>query len=219
LRLHFLSGLPRSGSTLLTSILYQNPEIHTEGVSGLCDLMWVASQSVKRSQQWNGNPRDSEHIVRNIPSLYYRDVQKPIVIDKCRAWTLPLNMQMIREYVTPNPKVILCVRPVDDVVQSFQKLFARNKRDDFESSPFASELSMSIAGTSYALEQNDSKTFLVIDFNDLLSNTNEILNNIYNFLELEPFNHDLNNIVNENQEDDSIYGLSGMHDIRKTISI
>jgi sulfotransferase len=217
--LHFLSGLPRSGSTLLTSILYQNPEIHTEGVSGLCDLMWVASQSVKRSQQWNGNPRDSEHIVRNIPSLYYRDVQKPIVIDKCRAWTLPLNMQMIREYVTPNPKVILCVRPVDDVVQSFQKLFARNKRDDFESSPFASELSMSIAGTSYALEQNDSKTFLVIDFNDLLSNTNEILNNIYNFLELEPFNHDLNNIVNENQEDDSIYGLSGMHDIRKTISI
>ena len=219
MRLHFLSGLPRSGSTLLTSILYQNPEIHTEGVSGLCDLMWVASQSVKRSQQWNGNPRDSEHIVRNIPSLYYRDVQKPIVIDKCRAWTLPLNMQMIREYVTPNPKVILCVRPVDDVVQSFQKLFARNKRDDFESSPFASELSMSIAGTSYALEQNDSKTFLVIDFNDLLSNTNEILNNIYNFLELEPFNHDLNNIVNENQEDDSIYGLSGMHDIRKTISI
>ena len=185
----------------------------------MCDLMWVASQSVKRSQQWNGNPRDSEHIVRNIPSLYYRDVQKPIVIDKCRAWTLPLNMQMIREYVTPNPKVILCVRPVDDVVQSFQKLFARNKRDDFESSPFASELSMSIAGTSYALEQNDSKTFLVIDFNDLLSNTNEILNNIYNFLELEPFNHDLNNIVNENQEDDSIYGLSGMHDIRKTISI
>ena len=219
MRLHFLSGLPRSGSTLLTSILYQNPAIHTEGVSGLCDLMWVASQSVKRSQQWNGNPRDSEHIVRNIPSLYYRDVQKPIVIDKCRAWTLPLNMQMIREYVTPNPKVILCVRPVDDVVQSFQKLFARNKRDDFESSPFASELSMSIAGTSYALEQNDSKTFLVIDFNDLLSNTNEILNNIYNFLELEPFNHDLNNIVNENQEDDSIYGLSGMHDIRKTISI
>jgi sulfotransferase len=115
-KLHFLSGLPRSGSTLLTSILAENPEIHAEGVSGLCDLMWSAAQSVKRNQQWNGNPRNTEQIVRDLPSLYYRDVQKPIVIDKCRAWTLPLNMQMIREYVTPDPKVILCVRPVDDVV-------------------------------------------------------------------------------------------------------
>ena len=181
--------------------------------------MWSASQSVKRNQQWNGNPRDSEHIVRDIPSLYYRDVQKPIVIDKCRAWSLPLNMQMIREYITPKPKVIVCVRPVDDIVKSFNNLFITNGRDDFETSPFASELSMSIASTSYALEQNDSKTFLLIDFNDLLSNTNEILNNIYDFLELEPFNHDLNNIVNLHPEDDSVYRLSGMHDVRKTISI
>jgi hypothetical protein len=31
--LHFISGLPRSGSTLITNILKQNPEIHGESVS------------------------------------------------------------------------------------------------------------------------------------------------------------------------------------------
>ncbi len=37
---YFISGLPRTGSTLLSSILYQNPLIHTEGNSALCQLMW-----------------------------------------------------------------------------------------------------------------------------------------------------------------------------------
>jgi len=36
----FISGLPRTGSTLLSSILYQNPLIHAEGNSALCQLMW-----------------------------------------------------------------------------------------------------------------------------------------------------------------------------------
>lgn len=217
MKLHFLSGLPRSGSTLLTSILSQNPEIHTEGVSGLCDLMWSMSQSVKNTKQFNGNPRSAEHIVRDLPALYYRDVRRPIVIDKCRAWTLPLNMQMIREYVTPNPKVVLCVRPVDDVVQSFQKLFDRNGRDDFDASPFARELSMSIAGVRDAIEQDDPNTFLLVDYNNLCDNTEQVLAEIYDFLGLPHFVHDLNNIENLHPEDDSVYGLLGMHTVRSSI--
>ncbi len=179
--------------------------------------MWSASQSVKRNQQWNGNPRNTEQVVRDLPALYYRDVQKPIVIDKCRAWTLPLNMQMVREYVTLNPKVLLCVRPVDDVVQSFQKLFARNGRDDFESSPFASELSISIAGVSNALEQDDPNTYLLVDYNNLCANTEQVLAEIYDFLGLPHFVHDLNNIINLYPEDDNVYNLSGMHMVQSYI--
>ena len=180
--------------------------------------MWSASQSVKRNKQWNGNLRETEHIVHKLPQLYYGDIKKPIVIDKCRAWSLPLNMEMIKEYITPNPKVILCVRPIDDIVKSFEKLFANNGRNDFDSSPFASELSMSIAGVRDAVDKKDPETFLLVDFDDLVNEPNRVINSIYNFLGLESFNHDLNNIVNENQEDDSVYGLTGMHDVRRAIS-
>ena len=41
-----LSGLPRSGSTLLSSILSQNINIHAEGNSAICQLMWDAQCSV-----------------------------------------------------------------------------------------------------------------------------------------------------------------------------
>ena len=33
--LHFLSGIPRSGSTVLAAILNQNPETHVSTTSGL----------------------------------------------------------------------------------------------------------------------------------------------------------------------------------------
>ena len=44
-----LSGLPRTGSTLLSAILYQNPKIHAEGNSGLCQLMWDLEVSCKHN--------------------------------------------------------------------------------------------------------------------------------------------------------------------------
>jgi len=40
-----LSGLPRSGSTLLSAILSQNPLIHAEGNSAVCQLMWDMQMS------------------------------------------------------------------------------------------------------------------------------------------------------------------------------
>jgi hypothetical protein len=37
-------GLPRTGSTLLINLLMQNPNIHGEGASLLCELMWQTQQ-------------------------------------------------------------------------------------------------------------------------------------------------------------------------------
>ena len=36
---HFISGMPRSGSTLLCNILNQNPRFHATGTSGVLDLL------------------------------------------------------------------------------------------------------------------------------------------------------------------------------------
>ena len=216
MKLQFLSGLPRSGSTLLTSLLYQNPLIHTEGVSGLCDLMWNAERSLDCDAIKSANKQDiADSIVTSLPAMYYANTTRPIVIDKCRAWTLPLNVAMLKRYYTP--KIICCVRDIDDVVASFVSLFERNGRDDFFGSPFESELLMAQAGLQSAIESNDTDTFLLVDYNDLIGDTQGELNRIYEFLDLETFQHDLNNIVNINQEDDSVYGLEGMHDVRRTI--
>jgi sulfotransferase len=38
-KIYFLSGLPRSGSTVLAALLQQHPEMHTTATSGLLDML------------------------------------------------------------------------------------------------------------------------------------------------------------------------------------
>jgi sulfotransferase len=46
---YFLSGLPRSGSTVLAAILNQHPDMHTSSTSGLLDMMFGTFQAWKQS--------------------------------------------------------------------------------------------------------------------------------------------------------------------------
>jgi sulfotransferase len=218
-KLHFLSGLPRSGSTLLTTLLYQNPLIHTEGISGLCDVMWQTHQSFSSSQGIPANRRQSHahQMVADLPSRYYSDVTRPVVIDKCRTWTSPYNIKMLQHYVTPQPKVIVLTRNLGDIIMSFKSLFEHNGRNDFDTSGIPEEFNRNVACTQAAKDFNDPNMFLFVEFEDLIGNTQNELNRIYKFLDMESFQHDLNNIVTINPEDDSVYGLLGMHDVRRTI--
>jgi sulfotransferase len=219
MKLHFLSGLPRSGSTLLTSLLYQNPLIHTEGISVLCDVMWQTHQSLGNAQAIPANYRQAHahQMVADLPIRYYSEVTRPVVIDKCRAWTSPANVQMLKQYVAPQPKIVVLVRNPVDIVASFESLFDRNNRNDFYLSGMADEFNRNMISTQMAKDANDPETFLFVEFEDLIGNTQSELNRIYEFLDLEPYLHDLANIVTMNPENDSVYGLQGMHDVRRTI--
>lgn len=123
---------------------------------------------------------------------------------------------MLQQFM--QPKIVCCVRDVDAVVDSFRRLFSANNRNDFESSPFASELQIAQIGMQHAFDNWNDDTYLLVDFDDLINDTHHELQRVYTFLGLDQFEHDLNNIVNHNQEDDAVYGLVGMHDVRKTIS-
>ena len=156
-------------------------------------------------------------MVADLPARYYSHVTRPIVIDKCRAWTMEANVQMLREYVTPQPKIIVLTRNPADIIASFKLLFERNNRDDFETSGMVEEYNRNLLSTQMAIDADDHETFLFVEFENLISNTQSELNRIYRFLDLEPYLHDLSNIVTVNPEDDSVYGLQGMHDVRRTI--
>jgi len=217
-KLHFISGLPRSGSTLLTSILYQNPLIHTEGDSNLAGLMWGAHQSLCNDITLSSGRVDvAMKIVSELPNAYYQNVTRQVVIDKSRAWTTEPMVYLLKEYFI-KPKVIVCIRDIKDVIKSFQMLFERNNRYDFEESDYAQGLLLSIDGVNNAIRYNDDSMFFFVDYDDLINNTNIVLSDIYDFLELDRYSHDLFNIFNKSVYNDEQYGLPTMHDVRKTIS-
>lgn len=218
-----LSGLPRSGSTLLSSILSQNPDIHAEGNSALCQLMWDMQMSIvgNSMEQLRASNRgqNAVDILKAIPDLYYKETNKPIVIDKCRSWTLPANVDLFKNYINKTPKIIVLVRPVEEIIKSFIALWNKNGKQvspEYLLVDGSDYLMRSLAGVKWARENNNGE-FLFISYADLIDNTENTINKIYEFCELEFYKHDLGNIVNKHPENDAIYDLKGQHDIRPTI--
>jgi sulfotransferase len=221
-QLVFLSGLPRAGSTLLSSILSENPLIHAEGNSAVCQLMWDMSISCETNSQEQliaNNRFDTQRqLVSEIPQIYYQNIDRPIVVDKCRSWTLESNVRMIKEYICPNPKIIVLTRPIDEIVQSFIRLGKENNKV-FKSkellSPGSEPIMRSLQGVDWAKENNAGE-FLFVEYSDLVSYTKEVIASIYSFCEWDYFDHDLSNIVNRSPENDLVYGLLGMHEVRSS---
>lgn len=129
-------------------------------------------------------------------------------------------MDMIKNYIDAKPKLIVLTRDIDEIVQSFASLYAKNKqqfnREDLMVDG-SEPLMRSLEGVNYARENNEGE-FFFIDYASLVDDTDAVIDELYKFLELDRYAHDLSNIINENQENDAVYGLLGMHEVRNTIS-
>jgi len=217
-----LSGLPRTGSTLLSSILSQNPQIHAEGNSAVCQLMWDMQESIISNKDIEANGKNLfSGLIKPIPHVYYSNITKPIVIDKCRSWTMPLNYNMLKTYFDNTPKIIVLIRPVAEVVASFMSLRKNNGWTgdllthllDEDTEP----IMRSISGIEWARKNNNGE-FLFITYDELVDNTQQTLDRIYDHCGWGEFKHNLNKIVKNYIEDDYVYNLPGLHDIRSEIS-
>ena len=225
-----LSGLPRTGSTLLSALLSQNPAIHSEGNSAVCQLMWEMCQSItncKEQLQANNKEHLVQPFIANIPHFYYKNISETIVVDKCRSWTHESNLQLARVCIDPNIKVIVLERPIIEIVESFARLYQANGYNGQELQdklnkllePKSEPLMRSIQGIQSAKKNNDSKTFLFIRYNDFVTNPAKTIDRIYEFCGWKRFSHDFNNVICKYPENDNAYELKGQHEIRSKISI
>jgi sulfotransferase len=221
-----MSGLPRSGSTLLSALLCQNPNIHSEGNSAICQLMWDVQYSCNTNskEQLHANRRlpTAKRLISAVPHLYYEGISEKIVVDKCRSWSLEPNIEMIRNYIDQKPKVIILERSVTEIVKSFAKLFRSNGiyNDEKEMAlvvPGSEPIMRSLAGVLWAREHNQDGTFLFIQYDDLVSQPKETLDKIYAFCGWESFEHNFEKVEVKYIELDDVYHLPGQHAVREKI--
>jgi len=230
----FLAGLPRTGSTLLTSVLYQNPTIHTGGNSPVCPIMLGLFHScwtnAKQQIFANNAQQKAIDLISSVPYSYYSDISRPIILDKCRSWIYKPNVELIVNYITDQPKFIVMLRPVEEILLSYGYLRMNNKYPtqhgkDWTGDVFSDLLSEEnrqfiltpAEGIIYA-KKNFPQNCIFITYDELVNNTRQVLKNIYNFFGWEWFDHNLENIVNENPENDGVYNLKGQHEVRPKIS-
>jgi sulfotransferase len=223
---YFLSGLPRSGSTLLSSILSQNELVYAGGNSPVCQLMWDMRVSVNTTsnQQILANNKSyiKSNLIRSIPHTYYGDIGQNIIVDKCRSWTIKENVDIIKNYITDKPKIIILIRPIEEIINSFCFLYESNGITINPESflvDWSEPIMRSFEGIKHIIENEDSSNFLIISYNELVTKTSKVIDDIYKFFGWAHFEHNLTNIVNKYKENDSVYGLEGFHSVRPTIGI
>lgn len=223
-----MSGLPRSGSTLLSALLSQNPAIHAEGNSAVCQLLWdmyvSTTQNCGEQLKANDRERTIRDLISSIPHIYYKDISANIVVDKCRSWSLLPNIQLLQAFVGSDIKMIILERPMEEIVKSFAKLYKENGVYDEEKmnnllTPDVEPIMRSFNGLKYAKNNNEKGQFLFVSYADLVNRTVETLHDIYEFCGWEWFEHNFINIVNKFPENDEVYNLKGMHEVRPMISM
>jgi len=123
---YFMAGLPRSGSTLLSSILNQNPRFYSGPSSPVLGAMFAVEQDFMGNELYHGYPKPDQvrEIIGNIPHHFYSDVQQPVVFDKNRAWTA--RVPYIEGYIGEQAKILVPVRRIDEILTSILTMIHRN---------------------------------------------------------------------------------------------
>lgn len=220
--LHFLSGIPRSGSTVLAAILNQNPQTHVSTTSGLVHALDGMANTWHSAGLLNENDPNRTKLaatMRGTIDSFYEDTDKPVIIDKSRGWPIPEIMQAMGQVLQRPPKIIATVRSVPDCAASFVRVAKPENLDEFMASGQlmdhlkAAYISLQ-TGYSYAPE-----CFLFVEYEDLIANPKEQLERIHVFLELPPYDYDFNNIDGSSvaEDDEHLHGYAGMHDIKPVL--
>ena len=232
-----MSGLPRSGSTLLTALLNQNPEIHASTNSPLLDTIhYTEEYLLYNSEQYKAtpNPEGAHKVLSSIPYNYYFNTPQDIIIDKSRGWVN--QIQHIQDYIISEPKIICPVRNIQDILSSFLNLISNSKTTSFiDENLIRNNIEISndnrcdylmssqgIIGQSYnalleCFRKGNNQYLLLIDYDDLVRNPQHELNRIYEFIGLSSYLHSFENVSTKQDENDDVYKLENMHSVRDTV--
>lgn len=214
----FLSGLPRSGSTVLSSLLNQHPDIHSTSTSGLIEILgsvcmtWENSPSTLAQNQ---EKKEVHKLMASIIDAKYEHIKKQVIIDKNRGWVNPQIMKTMTDVLGYRPKIIATVRSTADCATSFIRLVNPDDVGDFlRSSPLIAHLKSSYAELKNGYEDAPDN-MLFIEYEKLIQNPQEQMDRIHNFLQVKQFNYDFDHIDTEViAENDAVaWGVPRLHSI------
>ena len=203
-------GLPRSGSTVLTAILSQHPDIFaSHNTSPLLDIL-INNQNIYRykSQAAIANPNADQltNITRSIIDTFYATDRK-FIVDKSRGWSKNIpSAEILFGY---KPKIIATVRDLPSIMASWLSLMLKNPGNQIDQYIVQSgrplnnytrmeEMWVNMVKDCYdGLYQSrgdaDSGQILEVQYDSLVNDPTTTLSNITGFLGLDEFQYDINN--------------------------
>jgi len=231
--IHFISGLPRSGSTLLSAILRQNPALHAGMTSPVGSLVMALMREMSSANETAVFIDDAQRqvILRGVFESYYHAIHpRQTVFDTNRLWCAKLHLVL---GLFPQAKVICCVRHIPWIIDSVERLLRRNRWElsrifDYETGGtvysraegLTSQKGMvgfACSALKQAMHSEEADRLLLVSYEELTRDPGRVLAEIYDFTGVTPFAHDFENVSYDADEFDARLGTPGLHRVARAV--
>ena len=230
---HFISGLPRSGSTLLSAILRQNPRFHAGVTSPIAGLVTNLIAHMSGGSEFAPFFDDARRraVLRGLFDSFYGN-GPPVVFDTNRNWTAKAAVAVD---LYPRARFLCTVRSIGWINDSIERILRRNPLQVARVMNF--QPGSSVYSRTEALMNSETgmiglawsclremwfsdlqDRMIVIDYDRLVSNPAEMIAGLYKALGEVPYAHDFENIAFDEPDYDSNLGIPGLHKVRPRVS-
>jgi sulfotransferase len=229
MRMHFISGLPRSGSTLLAAILTQNPRFQAGVASPLHGACMSVLQTLGAGSEFSVFVSDDtrRRMLRGLFDAYYVAAPDQVAFDSARLWSgkLPLIAALF-----PEARVICCVRDLRWVLDSAERIYRRNPLQSvalFEYNPNTTvqvrlasmmEPTKGFVGAAWSALRDgwcgeQAALLIVLRYESLVTAPAVAVGRLYEALGEAPFTHHFDRLAFSAPEYDARLGMLGLHDV------
>ena len=226
---YFISGLPRSGSTLLSGILRQNPEFYADIASPVealtgssIDIITGAESNLTVSEDQRKN------LMYGIFDGYYKHIEKPVIFDSSRGWTKKTNFL---KALFPYTKILCPVRDLVSILNSFEVISSKNPfhtktLTEHKDNVFARCDGMMnknggiVTGPWILLQEGyalNPEMIHFIEYENLCKEPEKTMRGVYEFLERPYYAHDFENVEYSNENFDRACNLKDLHTVKKRV--
>jgi len=234
-KLNLISGLPRSGSTLLCNLLNSNPNFHATPTSGVMDVVKNIRSTFSHNVSFKTQDRleimdDIQNGIKGFIEGYFSD--KEVVFDKCRGWSNNIN---ILDAILGNSdtKIIWTYRNPVEVVNSIERQYQKTillENTDESAAPQAFMTLGRRVGTYTgesglishpveilrdAIEMGYGDRVFFLSYYDLCNSTQQVMDLLHDFVGEDRYEYDVKNLKQTVHEYDGIYNYKFMHKIKE----
>ena len=217
--IYFLSSIPRSGSTLLASLLGQREDTHVSPTSNLADILGaVVTQFMSNPASVAGKWTKTElhQTLKSIVDSRYVSKPEKNIFDKGRIWPDAKNMETMTEVLGKPPKIVTTVRPMAECIASFYLVDKSDLpvKQWLKESALFSHLMTSYAVLKYGYEKYP-ENFCIVEYDNLCNNTQRELDRVADFIGIPhvAFSPEIQQV----DENDNAWGIKDLHTLEPTI--
>lgn len=242
-KVYYISGLPRSCSTLLVNLMRQNPRVHASSSSPIIEMIgtfrnnWT-NHPFTRAMDRNKIDDIGANVMRGMMKSYAESLSnRPVFLDKQRGWTAFPEMAALCANVSLDKlRIICCVRNLFEVAASMerrhrassdtrntmvkmlpngqQNLLRVEDRLQDMFNPDNGVIGNPILCMKEMYARGYGKQMFILEAEKFAEKPAKWMRDIYDFLEETPFEHNFKQIEQTEKEDDFVFGFKELHDLR-----